>query len=355
MADIFLSYQRSDEQKAELLVHIFKKLGWTVWRDNEIPTATRWQDVIESQLNEAKVILVCWSSSAKVSEWVNREAQYALENKKYIPLTFDGTSPTEPFSCYQATSLRNWHGGLDWPNLKAILRAVAREIGANDSNIGKSVEIIDHFALQRQRSTMFHILAFCTFFYSLAMWIACQQPGFNPGFLIDSRPVPGSVIALVLVSILLIATSRYLFLFAHNYSDENWVRRVPHLGFTLPDDTKPFVRLHAKLLLFFGIVLPALSLIHFGRKVIIYGKVAPTGKHLNIGIDYWSYVPTFNEIFSDAYRIGEGIENAPNGVTFIPFYETYIIIFLVICAWVMSVKALREVTRKRTDNKTDNL
>lgn len=348
MADIFISYQRSDEPKVELLVQIFQEAGLCVWRDNELPTASRWEKVIEKELVEAKVILVCWSQSAIKSEWVSREAKYALDNKKYIPVSFDGSIPPEPFLPYQATSLKNWHGGLNWPNLKKILKAIFSELGITKNSVGDSVEAyIDHFSLQRLRSMMFYVFASCTFSYSLLMWIASQQPGFRLAqvLLIDSRPVEGSVIALVLVSILLITTGRYLHLFATNYRDEHWVKRVPALGFDMLDPKKPIVIYHAILKLFWGIVFPALSLIHFGRIVITHGIVAPRGRDVTDGIDYWNYIPTLSEILADTFRIGDGIKNAPNGVTFVPFYETYIIIFLVIFAWMMSVLAIREVMR----------
>jgi hypothetical protein len=43
MSDIFISYQRSDEAKAEMLLVFFK---WPAWRDQQIPTAARFERFI---------------------------------------------------------------------------------------------------------------------------------------------------------------------------------------------------------------------------------------------------------------------------------------------------------------------
>lgn len=64
MSDIFISYARSTAVQAEQLGDALRALGYTVWRDDELPAHRAYADVIEAQLQAAKAVVVIWSADA---------------------------------------------------------------------------------------------------------------------------------------------------------------------------------------------------------------------------------------------------------------------------------------------------
>jgi hypothetical protein len=63
-----------------------------------------WSDIIYKQIDKADVFLLFWSSSAKKSDWVMKEINYALERKKgneenppaIFPVIIEGPPMVEP-------------------------------------------------------------------------------------------------------------------------------------------------------------------------------------------------------------------------------------------------------------------
>jgi TIR domain len=70
MADIFISYAREDQSRAKALAEILTKRGWTIWWDRNIPTGKRFHKVIETELAQAKCVMVLWSAASVESDFV---------------------------------------------------------------------------------------------------------------------------------------------------------------------------------------------------------------------------------------------------------------------------------------------
>lgn len=108
--DVFVSYSRSDLEKAEALEAYLTKIGYTVWRDDAIRAGFSFRSEIRSALFAAKVIVVLWTKHSIRSEWVEWEAAMAHRRKKYLPLT-DGTVNEHhlppPFGNYHFVSLND--------------------------------------------------------------------------------------------------------------------------------------------------------------------------------------------------------------------------------------------------------
>jgi adenylate cyclase len=68
VSDIFISYARSTAVQAEQIGDALRALGYTVWRDDELPAHRAYADVIEAQLQAAKAVVVIWSADAVRSE-----------------------------------------------------------------------------------------------------------------------------------------------------------------------------------------------------------------------------------------------------------------------------------------------
>src|SRR5580704_15057520 len=97
MSDVFISYARSTEATALAVAGALQALGYSVWRDDELPSHRAYSDVIEEQLQSAKAVVVIWSAEAVKSQWVRSEADRARSDDKLVQLTVDGARLPMPF------------------------------------------------------------------------------------------------------------------------------------------------------------------------------------------------------------------------------------------------------------------
>jgi len=110
MADVFVSYARSDEPQAERVATALRAEGYQVWRDDELPAHRAYADVIEERLNGAKAVMVLWSAESSRSQWVRAEADAARSAGKMVQATLDRTIPPMPFNQVQCADLSDWNG-----------------------------------------------------------------------------------------------------------------------------------------------------------------------------------------------------------------------------------------------------
>jgi len=125
MADIFISYARPSEAAAVQLASHFRALGYSVWRDDELPAHRPYADVIEERLREAKAVVVVWSAAALKSQWVRAEAEMAREARTLVQLSIDGVLPPLPFNQIQCADMNGWHNNGNAPGLQKIEASLA--------------------------------------------------------------------------------------------------------------------------------------------------------------------------------------------------------------------------------------
>jgi adenylate cyclase len=70
LSDIFISYARSTAGQAGALGEALRALGYSVWRDSDLPSHRPYGDVIAEQLGLAKAVVMVWSAEATSSHWV---------------------------------------------------------------------------------------------------------------------------------------------------------------------------------------------------------------------------------------------------------------------------------------------
>jgi adenylate cyclase len=129
MSDIFISYARSTEKQAQTVAEALRALGYSVWRDDELPSHRAYGDVIEEQHNSAKAVLVIWSAEAVKSQWVRSEADRAREKEKLVQFSIDGVRLPMPFDQIQCANLTGWAGDLDSPAWRKVVGSLAELIG----------------------------------------------------------------------------------------------------------------------------------------------------------------------------------------------------------------------------------
>jgi adenylate cyclase len=127
LADVFVSYARSDEAVARRIANALAKAGLDVWWDADLPAHRAYSDVIERNLAEAKAVLVLWSKSAAASQWVRAEADFARNAGKLVQAQLDGTLPPMPFNQIQCADLKGWRGSAShrgWAKLQGSIQAL---------------------------------------------------------------------------------------------------------------------------------------------------------------------------------------------------------------------------------------
>jgi adenylate cyclase len=108
MADIFISYARSDRARVAPLVAAIEARGWSVWWDPAIAAGQQFDDQIDTELQAASAVLVVWTATSVASRWVRGEARDAAERGILIPVRFDDARLPIDVRAIQTTDLDKW-------------------------------------------------------------------------------------------------------------------------------------------------------------------------------------------------------------------------------------------------------
>lgn len=123
MSDIFLSYAREDRPVAQFLAQALERSGFTVFWDRDLMSGDDFEQVLGAELDEARAVVVLWSSSSVKSGWVRDEAASASERRVLVPVQLNGTLPPLGFRSLHAI---RFDQGNPAELLKAIVRLTAR-------------------------------------------------------------------------------------------------------------------------------------------------------------------------------------------------------------------------------------
>ena len=127
MADVFVSYARTEEATADCVANALRAEGFAVWRDDQLPAHRAYSEVIEERLKSAKAVVVLWSAEAAKSQWVRAEADSARTAGILVQAALDGIIPPLPFNQIQCADLSSWDGSAEtpgWRKLKDSLRVL---------------------------------------------------------------------------------------------------------------------------------------------------------------------------------------------------------------------------------------
>jgi len=124
MPDVFISYAREDQSRAEQIARGLLSMNLDVFWDNEIPPGQTWADYIESKLSLCKAVVVLWSAQSTKSQWVREEARMGRDKSKLIPVMIDGSQAPFGFGEVQAADLSTWNGEANHPGWLRFSQAV---------------------------------------------------------------------------------------------------------------------------------------------------------------------------------------------------------------------------------------
>ena len=118
MAQIFLSYDREDAEKARQIALTLEKAGHSVWWDQHIRGGAQYSQEIDKALKQSDAVVVLWSDRSVQSAWVRDEAAAGRDSGRLVPIMLDEAEPPLGFRQYQAINLS-----------RAKLRTGSRQFG----------------------------------------------------------------------------------------------------------------------------------------------------------------------------------------------------------------------------------
>ncbi len=129
MADVFVSYARSERSRVAPLVAAIEAAGWTVWWDCEIHAGQQFDDRIEAELGAARAVVVVWTSTSVASRWVRDEARLAADRGVLVPVRFDEAHLPVDSKGLAMIDLDDWNDDSSSVPFTALNRALESMIG----------------------------------------------------------------------------------------------------------------------------------------------------------------------------------------------------------------------------------
>lgn len=128
MPDIFLSYNREDQQKAKLIARALAEEGFDVWWDTVLRAGQTYDEVTERQLHASKAVVVLWSSRSVKSKWVRAEATLGDRKSALIPVMIEPCDRPIMFELIQTADLVGWEGDTANPSWQAFIADVREHV-----------------------------------------------------------------------------------------------------------------------------------------------------------------------------------------------------------------------------------
>ena len=177
MAGVFLSYAREDIAKAKALARLLEKAGHKVWWDRQIHGGSEFSSEIEAALKQADVVIVLWSESSIVSEWVRDEASEGRDTGRLLPIALDSSRAPLGFRQRQSIDLSDWSGSRSPRNFESLLDALSAKSGSNAAFASKATpDAAPGFSLRRALPVA--LLAALAIVLSVGTWLyLAGRPG----------------------------------------------------------------------------------------------------------------------------------------------------------------------------------
>ena len=136
MAQIFLSYSRTDTDPAKAIATALMESGHSVWWDKHISGGSKFAAEIERALEAAEVVMVLWSRNSVTSPWVLDEAAEGRDTGRLLPIVLDDCKPPLGFRQFQTIPAQAGVDGV----LDELLEAIAERSGGLGGATGPSSE-----------------------------------------------------------------------------------------------------------------------------------------------------------------------------------------------------------------------
>jgi adenylate cyclase len=128
MADIFVSYSRTDKARVAPLVSALEAQGWSVWWDPEITPGDEFDALIGAELESARAVVVVWSPASVDSRWVKGEARDAADRGVLVPVRFENARLPIDVRAIHTIDLDDWAGKRDSAAFRALCSALETKL-----------------------------------------------------------------------------------------------------------------------------------------------------------------------------------------------------------------------------------
>ncbi len=108
MADIFLSYSRTDKPRVAPLVAALEAHGWSVWWDSALAPGEEFDQVTSAELDRCKAVVVVWTPVSVASRWVRGEARVGADRGVLVPVRFANAQLPIDVRAIQTTDFDDW-------------------------------------------------------------------------------------------------------------------------------------------------------------------------------------------------------------------------------------------------------
>jgi len=137
MRDIFISYAREDQTRAEMVAQTLESRGWSIFWDRTIPIGKTWRETIGSELDGARCVIVLWSKTSIKSGWVQEEADDAKRRGILVPILIENVEPPLGFRAIQAAHLENWDGTERTQAFRRLIADIEELVGPSPKHTEK--------------------------------------------------------------------------------------------------------------------------------------------------------------------------------------------------------------------------
>ncbi len=124
MADVFVSYARSDKARVAPLVAAIEAKGWTVWWDPEIAPGQEFDRQIAAELKIAAAVVVVWTPNSVESRWVRGEAREGAERGILVPVRFERADLPIDVRALHTIDFDDWSEDPRSPQVQEVTRAL---------------------------------------------------------------------------------------------------------------------------------------------------------------------------------------------------------------------------------------
>ncbi|CAN5753133.1 hypothetical protein BH10BAC2_BH10BAC2_07230 [soil metagenome] len=137
MADIFISYKRTERSLVEKIAKLLRNEKFDVWFDSklEVGRDEGFQSQIEREVTSAGCVLVCWTPEASKSIWVKAEAMKGMERDAVVPVFLNACALPLPFNALDTADLSDWKGdalAAEWLRILEVIRKKVNAFRADD-------------------------------------------------------------------------------------------------------------------------------------------------------------------------------------------------------------------------------
>lgn len=140
---VFLSYSRTDLDRAQPVINLLEGAGFDVWWDGRLEGGENYLHTTEAALEGADCVVALWSATSVASHWVRDEAQRGRERGCLVPLSIDGTMAPLGFRQFQLLDVSGWNGAADSAEAARIVVAVRAKVGRVEAGLAPALPAPD--------------------------------------------------------------------------------------------------------------------------------------------------------------------------------------------------------------------